>query len=146
MRFRGWGRRAIVLGAVAAGLTGCTNESPSLHIVPVIPPANVPISFSDVQRIFSRSCAKTSCHAGSSAPYGLSLEEGHSYANLVDVQSAQEPLLKRVEREHSELSYIIRKLEGNGLFARMPADGPPYLPDAEIQLIKDWINEGASDI
>jgi hypothetical protein len=148
MSIRGWGRRAIVLGAVATGLTGCTNESPSLHFVPVIPPANVPISFSaDVQPIFTRSCAKSGCHAGSSASFifGLSLEQGQAYGNLVGVSSGEEPTLKRVEPGRSDLSYIIRKLEGSGLGDRMPADGPPYLPDTEIQLIRDWIDQGASD-
>ena len=146
MLFRVWGRRAIVLGAVAVGLTGCTNESPSLRIISVVPPAGTPISFStDVQFIFTRSCAKSGCHAGSTAPFlfGLSLEQGQAYANLVGVPSGEDPTLKRVEPGRSDLSYIIRKLEGNGLGDRMPADGPPYLPDAEIQLIKDWIDQGA---
>lgn len=143
---RGWGRFAIVSGAVLAGLTACTNESPSLRIIPIIPPGNAPISFSaDVQPIFTRSCAKSGCHEGPFAPLDLSLEQGHAYANLVGVPSRWEPTLNRVEAGRSDLSYIIIKLEGNGQGARMPFDGPPYLPDAEIQLIKDWIDEGASD-
>lgn len=143
---RGWGRRAVVSGAFLAGLTACTNESPSLRIVPVIPPGNLPISFSaDVQPIFTRSCAKSGCHIPATAPFGFVLEQGQAYANLVGVPSAEDPLLKRVEPGRSDLSYIIRKLEGNALGDRMPADGPPYLPDAEIQLIKDWIDQGALD-
>lgn len=146
MILRGWGRRAIAAGAVLAGLTACTNESPSLRIVPVIPSGNMPISFSaDVQPIFTRSCAKSGCHIPATAPFGFVLEQGQAYANLVGVTSAEDPLLKRVDPGRSDLSYIIRKLEGNALGDRMPADGPPYLPDAEIQLIKDWIDQGALD-
>jgi hypothetical protein len=140
------GRIAVLLGAVLAGPTACTNESPSLRIIPVIPPGNAPIRFSsDVQPIFTRSCAKFGCHIPATAPFGFVLEQGQAYANLVDVQSAEDPTLKRVEPGRSDLSYIIRKLEGTGLGDRMPADGPPYLPDAEIQLIKDWIDQGALD-
>lgn len=140
---RGWGRIALVLGAVLAGPTACTNESPSLRIIPVIPPGNAPISFSaDVQPIFTRSCAKSGCHVVGTAFSGLVLEPGQAYANLVGVQSAEDPTLKRVEPGRSDLSYIIRKLEGTGFGDRMPADGL-YLPDAEIQLIKDWIDQGA---
>lgn len=142
---RGWGRFAIVSGAVLAGLTACTNESPSLRIIPVIPPGNAPISFSaDVQPIFTRSCAKSGCHIPATAPFGFVLEEGQAYANLVGVTSVEDPTLVRVEPGRSDLSYIIRKLEGTGLGERMPLGGP-YLPDAEIQLIKDWIDEGALD-
>ena len=143
---RGRGRLAVLLGVALAGPTACTNESPSLRIIPVIPPGNAPISFSaDVQPIFTRSCAKSFCHVSGAAFSGLVLEPGQAYANLVGVQSAEDPMLKRVEPGRSDLSYIIRKLEGTGFPDRMPADGPPYLPDAEIQLIKDWIDEGALD-
>lgn len=143
---RGWGPIAVLLGAALAGPTACTNESPSLRIIPVIPPGNMPISFSsDVQPIFTRSCAKFGCHIAATAPFGFVLEQGQAYANLVGVQSAEDSTLKRVEPGRSDLSYIIRKLEGTALGDRMPADGPPYLPDAEIQLIKDWIDQGALD-
>lgn len=143
---RGWGRRALASGAVLAGLTACTNESPSLRIVTVLPPVSTAISFSaDVQPIFSQRCAKSGCHVTSTAAFGLVLESGQAYGNLVNVPSAEDSLLKRVEPGRSDLSYIIRKLEGNALGSRMPADGPPFLPDAEIQLIKDWIDQGALD-
>jgi hypothetical protein len=43
-------------------------------------------------------------------------------------------------------SLLIDKLSATpGWGARMPLDGPPYLTDAEIQLVKDWISEGALD-
>lgn len=142
---RDWAWRAIVSGAVLAGLTACTNESPSLRIIPVLPPGNAPISFSaDVQPIFTRSCAKFGCHIPATAPFGFVLEQGQAYANLVGVTSVEDPTLTRVEPGRSDLSYIVRKLEGTGLGERMPLGGP-YLPDVEIQLIKDWIDEGALD-
>jgi hypothetical protein len=134
---------ALLLG-LAAALSACTNENPSLRIISVLPPANTPISFSaDVQPIFSRSCAKSGCHAGAGVQQGLSLESGKSYTLLVGVASMEDPSLKRVDPGRSDLSYLIDKLEGTGLGDRMPLGGPPFLPDAEVQLIKDWIDQGA---
>ena len=147
MRDPGRWRHALVIafpGALAAAVSACTNDSPSLRIVSIVPPANTPISFAaDVQPIFTRSCARSGCHAGAVLSQGLSLESGRSYDLLVGVASAEVPSLKRVEPGRSDLSYLILKLEGKGLGDRMPADGPPFLPDGEIQLIKDWIEQGA---
>lgn len=43
-------------------------------------------------------------------------------------------------------SGIVLKLsEGPPFGSRMPQDGPPYLTDEEIQIVKDWIAEGALD-
>ena len=43
-------------------------------------------------------------------------------------------------------SVLIEKLSAGPPFgARMPANGPPYLGDAELQLVHDWIDEGADD-
>jgi hypothetical protein len=40
----------------------------------------------------------------------------------------------------------VQKLESTPPFgSRMPLDGPPYLEDAEVLLIRDWIAEGALD-
>ena len=143
---RGPRGRATVAAALLAGLTACTNESPSLQIVTVLPPPSTTISFSaDVQPIFSRSCAKSGCHVTSTAAFGLVLEQGQAYGNLVNVPSAEVPSLLRVDPGDSALSYIVNKLEGNAPGSRMPADGPPFLPDAEIQIIKDWIDQGALD-
>ena len=143
----GRSRRAALLSAVLGVLpavSACTNESPSLRVMSIVPPANAAISFSaDVQPIFTRSCARSGCHAGAVLSQGLSLEEGKSYDLLVGVPSAEDPSLARVEPGDSDLSYLIKKIEGTGLGDRMPADGPPYLPDGEIQLIRDWIDQGA---
>ena len=143
-----WGRVLTLAlpGALAAALSACTNESPSLRIVSIVPPVNSPIGFSaDVQPIFNRSCARSGCHAGTIVQQGLNLEAGKSYNLLVGIPSNEDPTLKRVEPGKSDVSYLIHKLEGTGLGDRMPADGPPYLPDGEIQLIKDWIDQGALD-
>lgn len=43
-------------------------------------------------------------------------------------------------------SILVQKLETSPPFGRrMPYDGPPYLLPADIQLVRDWIDEGARD-
>ena len=48
----------------------------------------------------------------------------------------------RVIPGHPEASELVRRIRGQSL-PRMPFDGPPYLDEAEIELITDWIEQGA---
>jgi hypothetical protein len=42
-------------------------------------------------------------------------------------------------------SYLVQKLEGAAdiVGRRMPPAGPPFLTDAQVALIRQWITEGA---
>jgi hypothetical protein len=43
-------------------------------------------------------------------------------------------------------SILVQKLEASPPFgARMPRNGPPFLTTEDVQLVKDWIVEGARD-
>lgn len=43
-------------------------------------------------------------------------------------------------------SILVQKIEASPPFGRrMPYDGPPYLTGEDIQLVRDWIDEGARD-
>lgn len=100
--------------------------------------------FKSIQdNVFTPIC--TRCHIGAGAPQGLQLDAAHSYALLVGVPSAEEPSLLRVKPTDPDNSYIIHKLEGgpNIVGVQMPADGPPYLPQATINVIRQWITNGA---
>ena len=46
-----------------------------------------------------------------------------------------------------ENSYLVQKLRGDpGIVGlRMPRNGPPYLTDDQINLIKQWIQDGAKN-
>ena len=45
-----------------------------------------------------------------------------------------------------EGSNLVKKLRGTATFGtRMPANGPPFLTDDEIQTISTWIDQGAKD-
>lgn len=85
----------------------------------------------------------TTCHSGAAAPLGLRLDEGASYALLVNAPSTEVPELLRVEPGNADASYLIQKLEGTAAVGgRMPLGGPPLPPDT-IAVIRQWIIEGA---
>jgi len=99
-------------------------------------------SFSSIQaNVFTPRC--TGCHAGSGAPAGLRLDAANSYALLVGVASAEVPSLQRINPGRADDSYLIQKLEGRAAVGvRMPFGGP-YLDDATVAVIKQWIAAGA---
>ena len=93
------------------------------------------------QHVFTPIC--TVCHAGAGAPQGLRLDAANSYDLLVGVPSNEVPGLQRVKPGDPEASYLIQKLEGHAsVGARMPLGGP-YLEQATIDVIRQWITDGA---
>lgn len=99
-------------------------------------------TFESIQdNIFTPIC--TACHAGAAAPQGLRLDEANSYGLLVGVASAEVPSLQRVDPGNPDDSYLIQKLEGTAAVGgRMPLNGTP-LPQADINMIRQWITDGA---
>jgi hypothetical protein len=99
-----------------------------------------PVLFgSQIQPVFTASCG---CHVpGGPSPF--SLQAGSSYGNLVNVQSigACAPL-KRVLPRDTSSSVLYKKVSGTDCGTQMPRGGTP-LPSTTIQLIQDWINQGA---
>jgi Ca2+-binding RTX toxin-like protein len=108
----------------------------------VVDPVVSAVSFTNqIQPIFSGKCI--GCHNESSAPHGLILAEGHSYDLLVNVASKEVPSLKRVEPGDPDNSYLVQKVEGTAAVGgRMPLGRAP-LTEAQIDLIRQWISEGA---
>ncbi|MGE0621496.1 MAG: CHRD domain-containing protein [Pseudomonadales bacterium] len=102
---------------------------------------NTAPTFGQVQAVFTASCALSGCHAGATPQEGMDLSAGQAYAAIVNVPSNQMPALDRIEPNDPDNSYLVRKIEGTGLLQRMPAGGPA-LPDATIQLIRDWVSAG----
>ncbi len=93
--------------------------------------------------VFTPTCAVSGCHTGAGAQQGLRLESGMSHAMLVNVPSVEVPSLLRVEPGNPDDSYLIQKLEGTAAVGgRMPLVGGP-LPQADIDVIRQWITDGA---
>jgi hypothetical protein len=105
------------------------------------PPVNT--DFQEIQTtIFTPVCSV--CHVGANAPAGLRLDAANSYAMLVNVASAEVPALMRVNPGNPDASYLVQKIQGNAAVGvRMPANGPPYLSQAQIDLVRRWIAAGA---
>ena len=92
--------------------------------------------------VFTPICAP--CHSGASAPVGLSLEEGASYAMLVNAPSGEAPTVLRVAPGSPDASYLVQKIEGVAeVGGRMPLNGPPLAAEV-IAVIRQWIAEGAA--
>lgn len=93
------------------------------------------------QHVFTPIC--TTCHTGATAPLGLRLDEGVSYAMLVNVASVEDPTHKRIDPGNPDASYLVHKIEGTAsVGGRMPLGGAP-LPPETIAVIRQWITEGA---
>lgn len=94
------------------------------------------VFWSDVEPIFLKVCAK--CHSDNSKvggpPEGLRLDTWE-HALAADERVAVVP-------GNPEMSEIWRRITGLS-DPRMPFDGPPWLPDDDIRLIRDWIAQGA---
>lgn len=102
------------------------------------PAPGEPVTFADVEPIFLKACIK--CHSDNSRmaapPDGLRL-------------TGYEAILRGGERlvvvpGNPEASELWRRLAGVAT-PRMPFDGPPWLPEDDIRLIRDWIAQGAPD-
>ena len=93
--------------------------------------------------VFTPRC--TACHIGAAAPMGLKLDAANSYAMLVGVDSIEQPDILRVAPFDPDNSYIIMKLEGAAGISgsQMPLNPPPLNP-ADIQVIRQWIENGAN--
>ena len=95
--------------------------------------------------IFTPTCATAGCHSGANPPDGMNLEAGLAYSNIVNVQSVQMPGLERIEPGNPDDSYLVRKIQGTGIVAsRMPLGGPALSQEA-IDLVRQWVLEGALD-
>jgi hypothetical protein len=108
------------------------------------PPPLAPTLASIQTNVFSVNCALSGCHTGNTPAQGLRLDPGESYRNIVNVPSQYGGMLVRVIPGDPDESFLIQKLEGTQMFGdRMPANGPPYLPLATIDVIREWIQNGA---
>ncbi len=99
---------------------------------------------SDVQPIFSQSCALSGCHVqGGPAP--MSLQSGQAYGNLVNVLSSECASRMRVLPcgPDPTQSYLVAKITDTDICqgSKMPKTGS--LSSSEQQILLDWVAEDA---
>ena len=106
-------------------------------------PSLAPTLDSIQANVFSVNCAIPGCHGGGSVQFGLRLDPGFSYGNLVNVASPRDSNLIRVIPGNPDASFIIQKLEGTQTLGDRMPDFGPYLPQSTIDVIRQWIANGA---
>lgn len=128
-RFEAWIRAGLPAGDPAAPAPAQLTPPPQAAR-PAVP------TWTDVAPIFATRCAK--CHRDG----GLmgSAPEGYRLNSYEAVLSSDDRV--RVLPGRPEASELVRRIQGLAR-PRMPFDGPPYLSEAEIGLIRDWIRHGA---
>ena len=146
----------LVAGALAVltGLAACAGNGDGLNSkgLPIgssgggggTPPTGpFTADFQSIQdNVFTPICSP--CHSGASAPKGLMLDAAHSYNLLVGVASTEVPALDRVKAGDPDNSYIIIKLtNGAGIVGSQMPLGENPLPQATIDVIRQWITNGA---
>ena len=140
--------------AVITALAGCAGNGDGLNSqgLPIgssgggggTPPTGpFTADFQSIQdNVFTPICSP--CHSGASAPKGLMLDAAHSYNLLVGVASTEVPSLDRVKAGDPDSSYIIIKLtNGAGIIGQQMPLGENPLPTATIDVIRQWITNGA---
>jgi len=135
----------LVFPIVSLILAGCTGGDGS-GLPPLVPPGEFDPTFSAIQaNVFVPNCATTGCHLGAGAPQGLRLDDASSYGMLVGVPSSESASKLRVAPGDADNSYLIQKLEGTAsVGAQMPLNAPP-IAQASIDVIRQWIIDGAID-
>ncbi len=148
-------RTVLALFMAAGSLVACTygtyDDAVALYNAglppppPPPPPAGFAPNFSEIQAsVFTPNCATGGCHSGANPPAGLNLDAANSYTMLVGIASSQNAGIQRVNPGDMNNSYLIQKLEGTASGGgQMPPSGP--LPQADIDIIRQWITDGAID-
>ena len=143
------GSRALLL--TLASLSGCAGSGQGLdqNGQPIgSGGSSAPLSAdlaSIEENVFTPICSR--CHIGASAPEGLQLDAAHAYDLLVGVPSVEDPTVLRVKPGAPDESYMVLKIQGGpGISGvRMPFGGP-YLPQSTIDVIRQWITDGAANV
>lgn len=99
-------------------------------------------TFANVQTIFNGNCATSGCHNASSQQSGVNLSSYTSAINSVGSQYGE----KVIQPNDADGSPLVDKIssENPQFGARMPLNGTP-LSDNQINLIRQWIDEGAQN-
>lgn len=116
----------LALTACSGGQTGMSPDSTM-----TIPPP-LTADFDSIQtNIFTPICA--GCHGGANPAANLNLDSSHSYNDLVNVPSTEEPMLDRVKPGDPADSFLVIHIDKDG-------DGAPA---SDIPFIVQWITDGA---
>jgi hypothetical protein len=129
-RARWTGGAALLLLAACGGGSGSTASS-------MMPPASgqsppLMATFDSIQaNIFTPLCA--TCHSGPNPPVNLNLDATHSYNDLINVPSTEQPTIVRVKPGDPMNSFLVQHIQSDG-------DGAS---PTDLTFIEQWITDGA---
>ena len=76
-------------------------------------------------------------------PTGMDLTSAAaSFSSLINISSFQEPTILRVAVGDADNSYLIHKLEGTSVQGSRMPQGGPFLDQATIDVVRQWIDIG----
>jgi hypothetical protein len=120
------GTLLLVLTSCSGGQTGMSAGS----TMTVPPPLMA--DFASIQtNIFTPICS--GCHSGPNPAANLDLDAAHSYDDLVNVPSTEQPTLDRVKPGDPANSFLVIHMQSDG-------DGAPA---SDIPFVVQWITDGA---
>ena len=151
-----WNSTAVADGQVALTATATDTDgnvgTSSASTVTVAnntpPPAQVTLTQLQTQ-IFTPICAGCHTGVGTALPGVQNLTAGNTFSNIVNVASIEVPTLKRILPNDTANSYLIQKISGSpGIVGSQmpfgcPSAGNPCLTQAQIDLVKTWVSQGA---
>jgi hypothetical protein len=113
-------------------LMGCSGGDSGMNSPPTDPATMLTADFDSSQaNIFTPICS--GCHGGANPAANLSLDAAHSYNDLVNIPSTEEPMLERVKPGDPTDSFLVIHLGKDG-------DGAPA---SDIPFVVQWIMDGA---
>jgi len=134
-----------VQSLTAVARDGAGNLTTSATVTVNVVAAAAPTLAQLQSSIFTPRCS--GCHNGSGGglPGSMNLSSQSATASaLVNVTSQEVSSLKRVQPGDPDASYLVRKLEGTQTVGERMPFGGPYLDQATINQVRQWIQAGAA--
>jgi hypothetical protein len=123
----------LIVSMSLAAVVGCSGGGSGMNSSSTSPPSTMlTADFESIQaNIFTPICS--GCHSGANPAENLNLDAAHSYNDLVNVPSTEEPSLLRVKPGDPAHSFLAIHLQQDG-------DGAPA---GDIPFVIQWIMDGA---
>lgn len=141
LRFTGIAMLSFALLAGCSGSTDSMDDDDNGGGEP--PPTEREPTFTNVSQIFNGSCGGSSCHLSEPFENGVNLSSYDNVMNSVGEQYGKE-IVEPGDASH-DASPLVDKINADPRFGeRMPLNGGA-LPQEDIDLIEEWISNGAQN-
>lgn len=142
-------RQLLLALTLAVGASACDEKLSTL----AGPTPDLEPTFSSIQaNIFEltdsagrNSCISCHTNVGRTPAGNLNLLHDVAYDQLVNVTAGQNANLKYVTPGNPDASYLLHKIDGRAgiVGLKMPRNGPPFMTDGQILILRRWIELGA---